>query len=149
MSEKISTKRKGEVGVYWAIAELLKEGCDIYVPVVDDRGIDLILRREIRGVVSFLELQFKARNGRDYGIEMKESSRRKNYWFVLFSKDGKYWVIPSQRMPKEMKFGKKNKAFVCKKPRSSVMRDEFKKEPYNKGLDSLIKWSRGKYVKFN
>jgi len=39
------------------IGEMLKEGLDVYIPMVDDMGIDAIVRRYTG---SFLEIQIKA-----------------------------------------------------------------------------------------
>ena len=43
---------------YSIIGEMLKEGLDVYTPMVDDMGIDAIIRRS-NG--AFLEIQIKAR----------------------------------------------------------------------------------------
>ena len=43
---------------YWIIGRMLKEGLDIYVPLVGDDAIDAVVRREN---VSFITVQIKAR----------------------------------------------------------------------------------------
>src|SRR5271165_5763589 len=44
---------------YWIIGRMLKEGLDVYVPLVDDFGIDAIIRKRDN---TFIEVQIKARS---------------------------------------------------------------------------------------
>ena len=44
---------------YSIIAEMLKEDMDVYVPLVDDNGIDAVVRKPDG---SFVEVQIKARS---------------------------------------------------------------------------------------
>ena len=44
---------------FWIIGQMLKEGLDVYVPLVDDNAIDAIVRRPDG---SFVEVQIKARS---------------------------------------------------------------------------------------
>jgi hypothetical protein len=44
---------------YWLIGEMLKENLDVYVPLVDDFGIDAVVRK---GDDEFIEVQIKARS---------------------------------------------------------------------------------------
>ena len=44
------------------LAEILAEGLDIYTPLVDDNGIDAVIRKEDG---SFIEIQIKARSGNE------------------------------------------------------------------------------------
>lgn len=83
------------------IADMLKEGLDIYRPMVDDKGIDCILRRPDD---TFAEIQIKARSaaigtenaGRFAGILCEP---RRNYWFVSHSAKigecGTMWIMNS------------------------------------------------------
>lgn len=86
---------------YVAIAELLKRGFDVYQTLVDDKGIDCIIRRELEGQLSYLDIQIRARSGdaqsRSWGLW--PSTRfvpRLNYFFIFYSEPlGRYWIIPS------------------------------------------------------
>lgn len=83
------------------IAAMLKEDMDIYRPMVDDKGIDCVLRR---GDGSYAEIQIKARSAnigakhaaRFAGIECVE---RRNYWFIFHSAKigatGTMWIMNS------------------------------------------------------
>ena len=44
---------------YWIIGRMLKEGLDVYVPLVDDDAIDAVVRRKDG---SFIMVQIKARS---------------------------------------------------------------------------------------
>lgn len=83
------------------IADMLKEGLDIYRPMVDDKGIDCVLRRPDG---SYAEIQIKARSARIgaqnaarfAGIECEP---RPNYWFVFHAaklgENGTMWIMNS------------------------------------------------------
>ena len=44
---------------FWVIGEMMKEGLDVHIPLVDDMGIDAIVRKEDG---SFIEAQIEARS---------------------------------------------------------------------------------------
>jgi len=44
---------------YWIIGNMLKEGLDVYIPMVDDDAIDLVIKR---GEDFFVSVQIKARS---------------------------------------------------------------------------------------
>ena len=67
---------------------MLKEGLDVYVPLVDDFGIDAVIRKANN---QFIEVQIKARS-----VDAKMGNAalfaaivhpevRKNYYFVFYS----------------------------------------------------------------
>jgi hypothetical protein len=66
---------------------MLKEGLDLYIPLVDDNAIDCVVRREDG---SFVEIQIKARSkdvkfGDGALFAAIPHEYRKNYWFVFYS----------------------------------------------------------------
>jgi hypothetical protein len=72
---------------YWVIGQMLKEGLDVYVPLVDDNAIDAIVRRSDG---SFVEVQIKARSndvisGDGALFAAIPHEVRSNYWFVFYS----------------------------------------------------------------
>ncbi|MFP3984244.1 MAG: hypothetical protein ACLFV2_11225 [Desulfurivibrionaceae bacterium] len=84
---------------YWVVGLMLKEGIDVYVPLVDDIGVDAVVRREDG---SFVEVQIKARS-RD--VKMGDGALfaalthelRSNYWFVFYSERlDRFWIMSSQ-----------------------------------------------------
>jgi len=83
---------------YWIIGEMLKEGLDIYVPLVDDDAIDAVIRRKDK---TFITVQIKARSklvgDRAAGLFAAiPHELRQNYWFVFYSErmDMK-WIMTS------------------------------------------------------
>ncbi|MFQ5925163.1 MAG: hypothetical protein ACE5IE_04115 [Dehalococcoidia bacterium] len=82
-----------------AIAEMLKLGLDVYMTLVDDRGIDCIVREDAN---TYYDVQIKAR-GRNVKypgyFTLYVPEPRPNYFFVLYSEEAdKVWVIPSERI---------------------------------------------------
>lgn len=57
MESRLKFGKRQEFAV---ISRLLKEGCDVYLPLVDERGIDCVIRKD-RG--RYLDVQIKARSG--------------------------------------------------------------------------------------
>jgi hypothetical protein len=88
---------------YWVIGRMLKEGLDVYVPLVDDFGIDAIVRRPD----SYLELQIKARSatigsGSAALFAAIQHDPRKNYYFVFYSERmDATWIMSSEEFISE------------------------------------------------
>ncbi|MGI9558647.1 MAG: hypothetical protein ACR2NQ_03115 [Thermodesulfobacteriota bacterium] len=98
---------------FWIIGEMMKEGLDVYVPLVDDMGIDAIVRQS-EG--KFIEVQIKARskdvkNPRDAALfSAIKHEHRENYWFVFYSEgmDTK-WIMSSEEFIEESRQNDKGK----------------------------------------
>ncbi len=72
---------------YWVVGLMLKEGLDVYLPLVDDDRIDAVIKRPDG---SFVEVQIKARSKTvklsDGGLFAAITQEiRPNYWFVFYS----------------------------------------------------------------
>lgn len=85
----------------YLIGQMLKEGLDVYLPVVDDMGIDAVVRRPDG---TFVEVQIKARsktvNPGDAALFAAITHEyRPNYWFVFYSErlgeNGTMWIMSS------------------------------------------------------
>lgn len=83
---------------YKIIGDMLMEGLDCYVPLVDDHGVDLVIKKQDG---TFIEVQIKAR-----GTDVKEGDaalfaaieheERPNYYFVFVSERmKKMWIMTS------------------------------------------------------
>jgi hypothetical protein len=90
---------------YWIIGRMLKEGLDVYVPLVDDDAIDAVVRLE-NG--SYLTVQIKARSANvipgDAALfaAIPHDEIRDNYWFVFYSERmDKMWIMSSGEFVKE------------------------------------------------
>src|SRR4051812_8798164 len=97
---------------YYVLGLMLKEGIDLYVPLVDDFGIDAIIRK-VDG--TFIELQIKARSedvkfGDAALFAAITHEVRNNYYFLFYSaKMDKTWVMSSEEFCKESVLNKTGK----------------------------------------
>lgn len=82
---------------YAAIAELLTRGFDVYMTLVDDQGIDCVIRRSAR---RYLDIQIKARskNAKQWHLfAAMKFVPRSNLYFVFYTeKNHSFWTIPSR-----------------------------------------------------
>ena len=83
---------------YWIIGLMLKEGMDVYVPLVDDHAVDAIVRRKDGSIAI---VQIKARSST---VKMGDASlyaaipheHRHDYWFVFYSERlATTWIMTS------------------------------------------------------
>lgn len=97
---------------YWIIGRMIKEGLDVYVPLVDDMGIDAVVRRP-NG--TFIEVQIKARSknvkeGNAALFAAMTHELRKNYWFIFYSERmDTMWIMTSKELIKEARQNKTGK----------------------------------------
>jgi hypothetical protein len=81
---------------FWVAGLMLKEGIDIYMPLIDDNGIDAVIRKEDG---AFIEVQVKARSktvimGDAALFAAITHEYRKNYYFVFYSERLEtFWII--------------------------------------------------------
>lgn len=97
---------------FWIIGEMMKEGLDVYIPLVDDMAIDAVVR-QVDG--KFIEVQIKARSkdvveGDAALFAAIPHEPRENYWFVFYSErmDTK-WIMTSEEFIAEAHQNKKGK----------------------------------------
>jgi hypothetical protein len=89
---------------YWIIGNMLKEGLDVYVPMVDDDAIDVVIKRSDD---SFVSVQIKARSKKvvfgDAALFAAIShEKRDNYWFVFYSERmDMMWIMTSDEFIQE------------------------------------------------
>jgi hypothetical protein len=90
---------------YWIIGRMLKEGLDVYVPLVDDFGIDAIIRKRDN---TFIEVQIKARSSTvipgDAALfaAIVHPEVRPNYYFVFYAERmDTMWIMSSAEFDKE------------------------------------------------
>lgn len=83
---------------YWIVGRMLKEGLDVFLPVVDDDAIDAVIRRSDG---SFTTVQIKARSsdcipGNAALFAAIPHEFRENYWFVFYSERmDTMWIMTS------------------------------------------------------
>lgn len=84
---------------YYVIGLMLKEGLDVFLPMVDDDAIDAVIKKPDG---SFVEVQIKARSSTvKFGDAALFSAitheHRKGYWFVFYSERiDKIWILSSK-----------------------------------------------------
>lgn len=97
---------------YWIVGRMLKEGLDVYVPLVDDDAVDAVIRRSDG---SFIAVQIKARSkevidGEGALFAAIPHELRKDYWFVFYSERmDMTWIMSSDEFVKESYQNKKGK----------------------------------------
>lgn len=97
---------------YFVLGRMLKEGLDVYVPLVDDFGIDAVLRKPDG---TFIELQIKARSedvvfGDAALFAAITHEARENYYFVFYSaRIDKTWIMTSKDFIMESVLNKSGK----------------------------------------
>jgi len=114
---------------YYIVGLMLKEGLDVYLPLVDDDAIDAVVKRPDG---SFVEVQIKARSkdvifGDAALFAALTHEIRPGYWFVFYSERlDTLWILSSEEFIKESHQNKTGK---------------------NKGVRSI--WFNGKNTKTN
>ncbi len=88
---------------YYVIGLMLKEGLDVFLPVVDDDAIDAVIKKPDG---SFVAVQIKARSKHDFfgdGALFAAITHeyRKKYWFVFYSERiDTMWILSSKEFVK-------------------------------------------------
>ncbi len=83
---------------YWIVGQMLKEGLDVYLPLVDDDAVDAVIKRPDG---RFIEIQIKARAegvvfGNAGGFAAIKHEWRPDYWFVFYSERlDTIWIMSS------------------------------------------------------
>jgi len=95
---------------YVVIAELLKRGFDVYMTLVDDQGIDCIIRKDEN---TYIDIQIKARSetAKQWNsFAAMNITPKDNYYFIFYlEKNNTFWVIPSNEVVKLAVANKKGK----------------------------------------
>lgn len=119
---------------FLVIGKMLKEGLDVFIPLVDDMGIDAIIRKSDG---SLIEVQIKARS-KDVNIGneslfagITHEQARSNYYFVFYSEglDECIWVMSSAEF---IEHSNQNKIGKNKGKRNISFNGMKNKAPYKK-----------------
>jgi len=93
-----STAGFGKRIEYWIIGLMLKEGMDVYIPLVDDHAVDAIVRRA-DGSIALVQIKARSRivvEGDAALFAAITHDPREHYWFVFYSERlDKIWVMTS------------------------------------------------------
>lgn len=81
---------------YVVVAELLKRGFDVYMTLVDDQGIDCVMRIDEH---TYIDIQIKARSrtAKQWNFFAAMTIEpRDNYYFIFYLEtNDSFWVLPS------------------------------------------------------
>ena len=97
---------------FYVVGLMLKEGLDVYLPLVDDDAIDAVIKRPDG---RFVEVQIKARSknvifGDAALFAAMTHEPRKNYWFIFFSdRMDTMWIMSSREFIDESQLNKEGK----------------------------------------
>lgn len=102
MNEKKSFRNSAAFGKrieYWIIGNMLKEGLDVYVPLVDDHAVDAIVKRH-DGSTALIQIKARSKTVKDGDAALfaaiPHEELRQNYWFVFYSERmDKMWIMTS------------------------------------------------------
>lgn len=89
---------------YNLVGKMLMEGLDVYLPLVDDHGVDCVIKKEDG---TFIEVQIKARskevNDGDAALFSAITHKpTKNFYFVFYSERlDMMWILSSEEFLKE------------------------------------------------
>jgi hypothetical protein len=89
---------------YYLIGQMLMENLDCYVPLVDDHGVDCVIKKEDG---TFIEVQIKARSsdvaeGDAALFSMITHEYTENFYFVFYSERlDTMWIMSSEEFLKE------------------------------------------------
>ena len=122
---------------YYLISKMLMDGLDVYLPLVDDHGVDCIIKKEDG---TFIEIQIRARSK-----EVKDGDaalfsaitheKTENFYFVFYSERlDMMWIMSSEEFLQECitnnngkNAGKRSIWFNGKKNKEEYCKEKFKK----------------------
>lgn len=130
---------------YNLVGKMLMEGLDVYLPLVDDHGVDCIIKKADG---TFIEIQIKARSSKvtDGDAALFSAITHEltpNFYFVFYSERlDSMWIMSSEEFLKECvtnKNGKnKGKRSIWfngnKKDRTTGIKKEYCKKQFEKYL---------------
>lgn len=97
---------------YNLVGKMLMEGLDCYLPLVDDHGVDCVIKKEDG---TFIEIQIKARSSEVTPGEAALFSAithelTENFYFVFYSERlNKMWILSSEEFLQECVTNKSGK----------------------------------------
>ena len=84
---------------YWIVGRMLKEGLDVFLPLVDDDAVDALVRRP-NGSVALVQIKARSRDiaPGDAALfaAIDHPRERPDYWFVFYSERMEVlWIMTS------------------------------------------------------
>jgi len=90
---------------YWIIGNMLKEGLDVYIPLVDDHAVDAIVKRH-DGTTALIQIKARSKDvvfgDAALFAAIPHDAVRPNYWFVFYSERMDIlWIMTSDEFDRE------------------------------------------------
>lgn len=86
----------GKAFEYRIITELLQNGFEVFLPTVDDRGVDCLIKNKAG---QYIEMQIKGRRRDARNIfNISPFTPRSNYFFAIIPTDQKTYIVPSVKI---------------------------------------------------
>jgi hypothetical protein len=129
---------------YWIIGRMLKEGMDVYVPLVDDHAVDAIIRRR-DGSIAMVQIKARSRDvieGDAALFAAIEHEPRQGYWFIFYSERMELtWLLSSAEFIAEAVQNKSGK----NKGKRSLW---FNGKRRNKQTGTVEEYCKDRYLKY-
>ena len=108
MAEKKTFRNSAAFGKrmeYWIIGRMLKEGIDVYVPLVDDHAVDAIIKRH-DGSTALIQIKARSKDvvKGDAALfaAIPHDEVRQNYWFIFYSERmDMMWIMTAEEFDRE------------------------------------------------
>jgi len=106
---KLNPKRKGKIGELIVTKKLTELGFDVYDNIVDDRGIDLIIRNESKNQIIHKDIQVKYSKKYEvgelywFGIGQSTFKPSKKLYILFVLDENRIFVFPSIELSKILK----------------------------------------------
>ena len=133
---------------YKLVSEMLMEQLDVYLPLVDDHGVDCVIKKDDG---TFIEVQIKARSS---NVKQGDAALfsaithepKENFYFVFYSErvnNGTMWIMSSEEFVKECVTNKSGKNIGkhsiwfngYRTNKKTGKREEYCKERFNKYIE--------------
>lgn len=98
---------------YWMVGRMLKEGLDVYLPLVDDNAVDALIRGS-NGRSALVQIKARSKDvvpgNAALFAAIDHPETRDDYWFVFYSERmEKMWIMTSDEFIKNSNENKKGK----------------------------------------
>ena len=75
--------RNGKSSELFVAGELIRQGLDVYLPLVDDQAIDMIIRVPVGDVVKHYDLQVKSVAGYNRVVGLRDIAKKSNTYILI------------------------------------------------------------------
>ncbi|MDQ2798218.1 MAG: hypothetical protein M3Y13_01070 [Armatimonadota bacterium] len=78
-----SRSRNGKSSELMVAGELIRNGLDVYLPLVDDQAIDMIIRQPIGNTVKHYDIQVKSVSGYNRIVGLRDIAAKSNAYILI------------------------------------------------------------------